>query len=125
MDWILGDTIEIPEGDEKWYTEKVYRMPDDYIVYNPPSHMPDVKDLSAKENGYVTFGNLNNLTKTNSYSIELWSKILHAVPNSRILLKGNKMDTPFVIDHLRKSFEGHGISFDRVMIEGESRTPDF
>lgn len=125
MDWILGDTIEIPEGDEKWYTEKVYRMPDDYIVYNPPSHMPDVKDLSAKENGYVTFGNLNNLTKTNSYSIELWSKILHAVPNSRILLKGNKMDTPFVIDHLRKSFEGHGISFDRVMIEGGEPHPGF
>lgn len=125
MDYILGDRVEIPEGHEKWYTEKVYRMPDDYIVYNPPEHAPDVRSLPAKENGYVTFGNLNNLTKTNSYTIELWSKILHTVPNSRLLLKGNKMDTPFVVEHLNKSFAAHGISEERVMIEGGEPHPGF
>ncbi len=124
-DYILGDHIEIPEGDEKWYTETVYRMPDDYIVYNPPEHAPDVKALPATENGYVTFGNLNNLTKTNSYSIEVWSKILNTVPNSRMLLKGNKMDTPFVVEHLRKAFESHGIAAERVMIEGGEPHPGF
>ncbi len=118
MDWLITDNIETPEGDEKWYTEKLYRMPDDYIVYNPPFYAPRVLDLPVKKNGYITFGNLNNLAKTNSYSIGIWSKILKAVPNSKLLLKGNKMDTPFVQEHLIKSFNENGIDADRLLIEG-------
>lgn len=125
MDWILGDHIEIPEGHEKWYTEKVYRMPDDYIVYNPPEHAPSVKSLPALSNGFVTFGNLNNLAKTNSYSIEVWSKILHAVPGSKMLLKGNKMGRPFVIEHIQSAFEGHGIARDRIIVEEGEPHPGF
>lgn len=118
MDWLLGDSIEIPAGDEDWYSEKIYRMPDDYIVYYPPYYAPKLEDLPARKNDYITFGNLNNLAKTNSYSIEIWSRILHAVPNSKMLLKGNKMDTAFVQEHIYKSFESHGIPKDRVIIEG-------
>lgn len=118
MDWLITDNVETPEGEDKWYTEKLYRMPDDYIVYYPPYYAPKVSESPAQKNGFVTFGNLNNLAKTNSYSIELWSKILHAVPNSKLLLKGNKMDTPFVVEHLQKSFETHGIGIDRLLIEG-------
>lgn len=125
MDWLLADSVEIPEGEEKWYSEKIYRMPDDYIVYNPPQHMPDVGGLPAESNDYVTFGNLNNLTKTNSYSIELWSKILRAVPKSKMLLKGNKMDTPFVLEHLTKAFGEHGIDAERIIIEGGEPHPGF
>lgn len=125
MDWLLSDNIETPEGVDDWYTEKIYRMPDDYIVYYPPYYAPRVLDLPAKKNGFVTFGNLNNLAKTNSYSIEIWSKILHAVPNSRMLLKGSKMHEDFVQDHLYKAFEAHGINRDRVIIEGGEQHQQF
>ncbi|MAE52253.1 MAG: hypothetical protein CMH27_10620 [Micavibrio sp.] len=118
MDWLITDHIETPEGVDKWYTEKLYRMPDDYIVYNPPTYAPDVKSLPASTNGYVTFGNLNNLAKTNSYSIELWSKVMHAVPGSKILFKGNRMHEEFAQDHIHTTFEKFGITRDRVIIEG-------
>ena len=118
MDWLITDNVETPEGDEKWYTEKLYRMPDDYIVYYPPPYAPKVAELPASKKGFITFGNLNNLAKTNSYSIELWSKILHAVPKSKLLLKGSKMDAGFVQDHILKAFAGHGISHDRIILEG-------
>lgn len=118
MDWILGDRIEIPEGDEKWYTEKVYRMPDDYIVYHPPYYAPKVTELPAKTKGYVTFGNLNNLAKTNTYSIALWSEILHQVPDSKILLKGTKLDTEFVQQYTLKRFADFGIDPSRVIMDG-------
>ncbi|MCD8570241.1 MAG: tetratricopeptide repeat protein [Alphaproteobacteria bacterium] len=120
IDWILGDKIEIPEGDEKWYTERVYRMPDDYIVYEPPKYVDEVSALPALKNGYVTFANTNNLTKTNSYTVELWSKILKAVPRSRLLMKLNKLDTPFAMQHFEEAFAKHGIGIDRLVFEGGS-----
>ena len=125
MDWMITDNIETPEGDDKWYTEKLYRMPDDYIVYHPPFYAPPVTQSPAKANGYVTFGNLNNLAKTNSYSIELWSKILHAVPNSKLLLKGSKMDAEFVQTHIYNAFVQHGIGIDRLIMEGGEKHQDF
>ncbi|MFP4312689.1 MAG: tetratricopeptide repeat protein [Alphaproteobacteria bacterium] len=125
MDWLLTDHIETPEGEEKWYTEKLYRMPDDYIVYYPPFYAPKVLDLPAKKNGYITFGNLNNLAKTNSYTIQIWAKILHAVPNSKLLLKGNKMNEDFVQDHLYKAFADQGIEKERVLIEGGEQHQQF
>ena len=125
MDWILADKVEIPEGEEKWYTESVYRMPDDYIVYNPPFYAPDITPLPAEKNGFVTFGNLNNLAKTNSYSIALWSKILHAVPNSRLLLKTRRMDTEYAQDHIRQAFASHGISDRRLIFEGGEKHQAF
>ncbi|MCD8493835.1 MAG: hypothetical protein LRY36_01720 [Alphaproteobacteria bacterium] len=118
MDWILADKTEIPEGDDKWYTERVYRMPDDYIVYEPPLYVSDVKPLPALKNGYVTFGNLNNLAKTNTYTIALWSKILKAVPKSRLLVKVSKMDTPFAKEHVENEFARQGIGIDRLILEG-------
>ena len=125
MDWILADKVEIPEGEEKWYTESVYRMPDDYIVYNPPFYAPDITPLPAEKNGFVTFGNLNNLAKTNSYSIMLWSKILHAVPESKLLLKTKRMDTEFAQDHIRQAFASHGISDRRLIFEGGEKHQAF
>lgn len=125
MDWLISDHIETPEGVDKWYTEKIYRMPDDYIVYLPPFYAPAVSGLPAQKNGFVTFGNLNNLAKTNSYSIELWSKIMHKVPDSRILLKGSKMHEKFVQDHIFHAFEKHGIARERVLIEGGEKHQQF
>ena len=125
MDWILADKIEIPEGDEKWYTESIYRMPDDYIVYNPPFYAPEISELPATKNGYITFGNLNNLAKTNSFSIKLWADILHAVPKSKLLLKTRKMDSVSAQDHIRQAFASHGISDRRLIFEGGEQHRSF
>lgn len=125
MDWLITDHVETPEGDDKWYTEKLYRMPDDYIVYNPPFYAPKVKSLPAKENGFITFGNLNNPAKTNSYSIKMWSKILKEVPNSKLMLKSRKFMEEFVQKHLYESFAKNGIEADRLIIEGGEKHQQF
>lgn len=125
MDWLISDHIETPDGVDGRYTEKIYRMPDDYIVYYPPHYAPQISVLPAQKNGFVTFGNLNNLAKTNSYSIELWSKIMKKVPDSRILLKGNKMHEKFVQEHIFSAFEKHGIAKERVLIEGGEKHQQF
>jgi predicted O-linked N-acetylglucosamine transferase (SPINDLY family) len=42
--------------------------------------------LPAKENGYVTFGSLNNFAKVSLATLDLWSEILAATPPSRLIL---------------------------------------
>lgn len=118
MDWIIGDSIETPEGVDEFYSERIYRMPDDYVVYEPPTDVADVNALPALKNGYVTFATMNNLTKTNTYTISLWAKILKAVPKSRILMKTKSIDTQFARQHIEEQFATHGIGIDRLVFEG-------
>ena len=115
MDWIIGDPVEIPEGDEKWYTEQVYRMPDDYVCYDPPDYLPDVGPLPARENGYITFANFNNGPKTNSKSIKLWADVLKAAPDSKLMLKNKIYEDDFVKNDLIEKIEAHGVSADRII----------
>jgi protein O-GlcNAc transferase len=48
--------------------------------------VPQVGSLPALTIGYVTFGCLSNFCKINDGVLQLWSKVLHATPGSRLLL---------------------------------------
>lgn len=118
MDWLLGDNVQTPPEHDKWYTEKIYRMPHDYICYDPPENVPDVGALPALKNGYITFGNLNHVAKSNDTSIRLWSKVLKAVPDSKMLLRTKGMEAEAVEKRVRDTFLSFGIEADRLIIEG-------
>ena len=83
MDYIIADRHEIPEGSEKYYTEKVIRMPHSFVCYDPPEYAPPVLPLPAFTNGYVTFGCFNILCKISPEVISVWSAILHRITGSR------------------------------------------
>lgn len=40
MDYLLSDHVETPPGVDVLYTEKLIRLPDDYICYEPPHYLP-------------------------------------------------------------------------------------
>lgn len=83
IDYLISDSVETPCLVDDYYTEKLIRMPDDYICYDPPVYAPNIASLPALGNGYITFGCFNNPTKINSEIVACWSKILLAIPNSR------------------------------------------
>ena len=47
MDYLLADRYEVPPGVERHYRERVLRMPDGYVCYDPPAYAPPVTPLPA------------------------------------------------------------------------------
>ena len=86
MDWIITDRWETPPELEHVYSERPLRMPDGYVCYSAPPYAPDVVPLPALVNGHITFGCLNNTAKVNQQTLELWAKVLSAMPESRLIL---------------------------------------
>ncbi|PVZ40356.1 tetratricopeptide repeat protein [Pseudomonas sp. CC120222-01a] len=118
MDYLLSDAIESPPGEDGYYTEKLIRLPNDYICYDPPPYAPDVQALPARANGFVTFGCFNNPTKLNDELLARWAELLHEVADSRLLLKGGAFANPDLCQHVMSVLQGHGIAAERVQIEG-------
>jgi predicted O-linked N-acetylglucosamine transferase (SPINDLY family) len=87
MDYILADRFQIPHGMERFYSEKVLRLPDSYTVFEPPADGPPPGPLPASATGQITFGSFNGLKKLNPEVLAAWSRILRRVPSSRLVIK--------------------------------------
>jgi predicted O-linked N-acetylglucosamine transferase (SPINDLY family) len=120
MDYVLADRFHVLQGEDEHYTEKVLRLPNCYVCYDPPSYSPPVNQLPANRNGYITFGCFNNLTKINSRILEHWSRILAFVSHSKIILKYTGMDGRYNEERILSAFQNHGIDQSRIILEGGS-----
>ncbi|PAU94589.1 hypothetical protein CK503_07290 [Aliifodinibius salipaludis] len=124
FDYLITDEYESPAGEEEFYTEKLVRMPDDYISFVPPAYAPDVQSLPAKENGYITFGCFNNPTKVNDVVLRKWAQIMRQVPDSKLCLKSKQYDTASFRKQILEVMKEEDIAEDRVEFEGHTSHDD-
>lgn len=120
MDYLLSDNIETPADADVLYTEKLIRMPDDYICYDPPFYLPPVSEAPVNSKGYITFGCFNNASKINDVIMAQWAALLHQVPDSRLFLKSFNFESEPLREQVLCKLETQGISRERVRIEGTS-----
>ena len=114
MDYAVTDVHLDPPGSERFYSEKLLRLADTLWCFKPPEDCPEVNELPALKNGFITFGSLNVFAKTNDVVMETWGQILAAVPNSRlaVMLEGGAAANASVIAR----FARYGIPADRLLI---------
>ena len=118
MDYLIADPWTVPEAEESHFTEKICRLPETYLCFTPPDIDVQVGPLPALDNGRITFGCFNNLTKMNDSVVALWAKVLSAVPGSRLLLKAKQLGEASVCQSVISRFAAHGIDGERLMLEG-------
>lgn len=87
IDYRFTDTHVVPPGEaDEYHSEKVIRLPETFACYRASDEAPEVRELPALQNGFVTFGCLNNTAKINADILSAWAAILAATPRSKLLL---------------------------------------
>ena len=120
MDWIVSDRWETPPGHERHYSERLLRLADGYACYSPPPYAPDVAPLPALRHGHLTFGCFNNIAKITPVVIATWARVLHAVPDARLVLKAHQFAEPSTHARFLAAFAAHGIADDRLDLRAGS-----
>ena len=120
MDYLIADYRHVPEGAERHYSERVIRLPDGYVCYEPPDYAPQAGPLPFERNGFITFGSFNNTAKINDDVLAAWAEILKAVPNSRLILKYVHMDAEGNRNRILDQFGARGVEQSRLTLEGKS-----
>jgi len=118
IDYIIGDPYVTPEHESKQFVEQIWRLPETYLCFTPPEIELKIEELPALKNGYITFGCFNNLSKINEKVIELWSKILLNIENSKILIKAKQLNDKSTVNALLNKFNNYNVASERIIIEG-------
>ncbi len=123
MDYIIGDPIVTPKKDDNHFSEKVWRLPNIWCSLMPPKiDFILNKETPALRNKYITFGAFCNLSKINTTIIELWSKILSSVKDSKLSLrakqfKDKELKNKFINLFLERNVQPHQL----IIQEGSDR----
>jgi predicted O-linked N-acetylglucosamine transferase (SPINDLY family) len=117
MDYLISDGQESPVWADMQANEKIIRLPDAYVCWQPPPTSPVPTPLPALNKGQVTFGCFNNALKINSEVVFIWARILHQVPESILLLKTREYASIELRNRIARYFSDHGISMNRVVME--------
>jgi predicted O-linked N-acetylglucosamine transferase (SPINDLY family) len=122
IDYRFTDSIADPVGvADSLHSEKLVRLPRGFLCYQGDTTALESKTLPKKKQGYITFGSFNNLLKVTPQVIKVWSKILHQVPDSKLLLKYNQI--AYSAERYLKLFAQEGITGDRLKFYG--KLPNF
>jgi protein O-GlcNAc transferase len=113
IDYRLTDIIADPIGEaDELHSETLLRLPNGFQCYQANDDIPVHTELPQKRGKQITFGSLNNVIKITPIVIKTWSKILHSVPTSRLVLKFQKLNNNSSYYH--DLFIQEGISKERI-----------
>lgn len=122
IDYFIGDENLTPEGSEPFFSEKIFRVEAPLYAYQPPVHMiPQVADLPAKRNGYITFGSMSRIVRFNDDLLQVWKKILDRIPNSRLRLDQKPFEDQETVTRFLARLEKLG--FDKYQVDLVSTRP--
>ncbi len=118
VDFRITDRAGDP--DPELYTEELLYMEPSFLCYcadfgelQPSEVTPCLRDGRP-----VTFGCCNHYRKLNPECVEVWSRILAACPDSRLLLRSLGYEGALVRKHILAEFRKHGIDGERIVFRG-------
>ena len=115
MDYRITDDVADPPGDsDRYYAEKLIRLPTGFLCYQPPEGSPEIR--GAGRSGGIVFGSFNNLAKMTERVVSVWARILREVDGSRLLIKSKATSDSLVARRLKKLFADQGIEEERLDI---------
>jgi protein O-GlcNAc transferase len=113
IDAILADATMIAPGEERFFSERVVRLPHGRFCYAPPAYAPE----PGTRTGAIAFGSFNNLSKVGPAVRLLWAEILRAVPESKLVLKWSSLEDSGLRQRLLAEF---AVAPDRIELRGAS-----
>jgi len=125
MDYIIADRCLIPVGEERYYTERVVRLPGCYLCFTAPDADIEPGPLPALASENVTFGCFNNPGKITEAVIACWSRLLRALPGSQLYLKYKAYADGGVRQRYQDAFARAGVAPERIRFAGQSSRGEY
>jgi protein O-GlcNAc transferase len=114
IDYIIADTIIVPEDQKTYYAETPVYLPDSYMPSDskrrPATPAPARMEAGLPDRGFV-FASFNTAAKFTPEMFDIWMRLLTAVPESVLWIS-----TPHpALRNLRREAEARGVRGERIV----------
>jgi predicted O-linked N-acetylglucosamine transferase (SPINDLY family) len=117
MDYYLADRHFLPPGVfDRHFTEKLVSLPAG-APFRPDEFASPIQELPALRTGHLVFGSFNRMGKINAATVGLWSQLLRALPEAKMMIAGIPTDGGGN-QRLADLFAAEGIALERLRFHG-------
>ena len=125
IDYRITDEQCDPESENgSFHCEKLIRLPHGFLCFKGDESIKYEENPPVLTNNYITFGSFNNFTKVTVEVLELWSKILLAIPTSRLLMKASQLANDMTKQNVISILNSKGVQTERVTLLGRVNSYD-
>ena len=115
IDYLIADRHVVPDGHERFYSEKIVRLPDSYQCNDRKRRIaertPAREDEGLPDTCFV-FCSFNGTFKITLEMFDIWMRLLKAIEGSVLWLLD---DNPAAVRNLRREAEARGVSVQRLV----------
>jgi protein O-GlcNAc transferase len=124
VDYLVGDSIVVPTYHERFYSEKLIRMPHCFLPNDDrqpvATDVPRRCDLGLPDTGFV-FCAFNNIYKINPMMFDIWMDLLRKTSGSVLWLRGGE---EAVQANLGREARARGVDAGRLVFAGRVQRMD-
>ncbi|HEY4264607.1 MAG TPA: tetratricopeptide repeat protein [Micropepsaceae bacterium] len=117
-DYILADTIVIPEDQQVFYAEKMAYLPASYLPHDSKRRIaeraPARGELGLPDSGFV-FASFNNSYKFTPEIFDVWMRLLRKIEGSVLWLSASNAAAQ---RNLKREAEARGVAGHRIVFAG-------
>jgi len=126
IDYIIADKYVIKEEEERFYTEKILRMPEILAPY-PAANYSNLKINRnlAKQDGQIVLASFNHSFKINTTTIQAWAEILAKTTNTILLIKNSSATSEEYQKKLMQTFSEYNVHSNRILFEGRTNKASY
>lgn len=123
IDYYIGDRHFLPLGEfDDLFSEQIIRLPAT-APFRFADELPEINGMPALTNGSLTFGSFNRMDKINPPVVALWSRLLLAIPDAKLLMGGLPVEGE--LGELLSWFSGCGIDRSRLILHPRSNMHNY
>ncbi|HYX12801.1 MAG TPA: hypothetical protein VE944_00230 [Nostoc sp.] len=114
VDYFIADNYVLPESAQDYYTEKIWRLPQNYIgIDGFTVGTPTIsrESLNIPDDGIIYFSSQTGV-KRNLHNIRLQMQIIKQVPNSYFLLKSHRSNHQDLKNFITPIAEAEGVDLE-------------
>jgi predicted O-linked N-acetylglucosamine transferase (SPINDLY family) len=112
MDWVFTD-IYSPSSFQSHFSEKFWKLPRLAVCYRGDESLPDSRWKPSSE-GKVWLGSFNRYCKIREATLNLWAKVMKAIPGAMLLLEDRGADDSDTHQRIVSMLGSQGIAAERI-----------
>ena len=126
VDGVIADPHCVPQGEERFFTGRVHRMPASRLCFTPPADAPLPSPLAPRPAGEgLRFACLQDLNKINARVLAAWRRVLDGAPTATLLIQARQLAQPDVRAVFEQRLDASGIHRSRVTLSLPKARADY